>query len=165
MTTSSDSFSESSNMNTKAHRCPKCNNEMVQGFIFDRKTEAYAVLSTGWRERRKSISGLLRKCQKKSVFRWVPSAVRSVVSWSRMRIPNLLPNKTLIFVPNYSHAKSSAVCITAYTHTGINLLQKIKRQQYRHGNRKMESRFCPTAASRLRPNCLPDLLYTHCRLL
>jgi len=32
MTTSSDSFSG----DTKSIRCPKCNGEMVQGFIFDR---------------------------------------------------------------------------------------------------------------------------------
>jgi len=36
MTTSSNSFSGGLNMNTEAIRCPKCNAEMVQGFIFDR---------------------------------------------------------------------------------------------------------------------------------
>ncbi len=36
MTTSSDSFSEGLSMSTKAIQCPKCNGEMVQGFIFDR---------------------------------------------------------------------------------------------------------------------------------
>lgn len=36
MTTSSDSFSGGLNMSTKPIQCPKCNGEMVQGFIFDR---------------------------------------------------------------------------------------------------------------------------------
>jgi len=36
MTTSSNSFSGGLSMNTEAIRCPKCNGEMVQGFIFDR---------------------------------------------------------------------------------------------------------------------------------
>ena len=36
MTTSSNSFSEGSGTNTKVIQCPKCNGEMVQGFIFDR---------------------------------------------------------------------------------------------------------------------------------
>ena len=35
MTTSSNSFSEGSGINTDAIRCPKCNGVMVQGFIFD----------------------------------------------------------------------------------------------------------------------------------
>ena len=37
MTTSSNSFSGGLSMNTEAIRCPKCNCEMVQGFIFDRE--------------------------------------------------------------------------------------------------------------------------------
>ena len=36
MTTSSNSFSGGLSMNTEAIRCPKCNGEMMQGFIFDR---------------------------------------------------------------------------------------------------------------------------------
>ena len=36
MTTSSNSFSGGLSMSTKAIQCPKCNAEMVQGFIFDR---------------------------------------------------------------------------------------------------------------------------------
>ena len=36
MTTSSNSFSGGLSMSTKAIQCPKCNGEMVQGFIFDR---------------------------------------------------------------------------------------------------------------------------------
>ena len=36
MATSSNSFSGSSSISTKAIHCPKCNGEMVQGFIFDR---------------------------------------------------------------------------------------------------------------------------------
>ena len=35
MTTSSNSSSESSSVNTKAILCPKCNDVMVQGFIPD----------------------------------------------------------------------------------------------------------------------------------
>ena len=36
MTTSSNSSSNGFSMSTKAIQCPKCNGEMVQGFIFDR---------------------------------------------------------------------------------------------------------------------------------
>lgn len=36
MTTSSNSFSGSLSTSTKAIQCPKCNGQMVQGFIFDR---------------------------------------------------------------------------------------------------------------------------------
>ena len=36
MTTSSHSSSGDSSINTKPIQCPKCNGEMVQGFIFDR---------------------------------------------------------------------------------------------------------------------------------
>ena len=36
MTDSSNSISGGLSMNTEAIRCPKCNDVMVQGFIFDR---------------------------------------------------------------------------------------------------------------------------------
>ena len=36
MTTSNNSFTGGLSISTKAIKCPKCNGEMVQGFIFDR---------------------------------------------------------------------------------------------------------------------------------
>ena len=39
MTTSSNSDSGDLSMNTEAIRCPKCNGEMVQGFIADFKAD------------------------------------------------------------------------------------------------------------------------------
>ena len=37
MTTSSNSFSSGLSKSAEAIKCPKCNGEMVQGFIFDRE--------------------------------------------------------------------------------------------------------------------------------
>ena len=45
MTTSSNSFSGGLSMNTEAIRCPKCNGEMVQGFISDYKDWASCRVS------------------------------------------------------------------------------------------------------------------------
>lgn len=53
--------------------------------------------ATGSREYRVSPAGLVRlfQFQPKSAFQWVRSAVRCVVSWSRMRTRNLLPSNQL----------------------------------------------------------------------
>lgn len=45
MTTSSNSFSGGSSMNTEAIRCPKCNGVMVQGFIPDFKGSKFSIVS------------------------------------------------------------------------------------------------------------------------
>lgn len=46
MSTSSNFFSGDSSMNTKAIRCPKCNGEMVLGYIADWKADDRRRVST-----------------------------------------------------------------------------------------------------------------------
>ena len=45
MTTSSNSFSGGLSLSTKAIQCPKCNGEMVQGFIIDFKGTKSSIVS------------------------------------------------------------------------------------------------------------------------
>ena len=54
--------------------------------------EACVVSSTGSREHRVRLSGLLREYQRKSAFQWVPSVVRCAAFWNPMRVRNLLPS-------------------------------------------------------------------------
>ncbi len=68
MASSSNSFSGDLSMGTDAIQCPKCNGEMVQGFIFDREHGGLRRVINWVEEHRKRLSGLLRKCRMKSAF-------------------------------------------------------------------------------------------------
>src|SRR6185503_9503284 len=56
------------------------------------RMEACVVSSTGLREHRIRLSGLLREYQRKSAFQLVPSVVRCAASWNPMHARNLLPS-------------------------------------------------------------------------
>ena len=91
-------------MNTEAIRCPKCNGEMVQGFIFDRSDGGQRRVINWVEGAPDGAFWTVTKVPQEKCVQWVPCVVQLVASWSHMHTRNLQPGDKTSIPPYLANA-------------------------------------------------------------
>jgi hypothetical protein len=82
-------------MNTESIRCPKCNGEMVQGFIFDREDGGLRRVINWVEGAPEKAFWTVTRVQKEKCVPVGTFVVRCAASWNPMLARNLLLSKTV----------------------------------------------------------------------